>query len=139
MKAHLLRRAQALLLVATVSMVSCIVPEYSDGRSSHSVGVRSSHHTSLPTNYVGDAYFYNGRYYSGGRYETGTFHDHGRTYDNRYYHSGQYYYGGRHEHHAGRERDQHEDRDHDRRNDFSDSRSQRSSRFHSGPSILMHP
>lgn len=48
----------------------------------------------LPSNYSGDAYYYNNVYYAGGRYEPGTYSYNGRTYSHRYFHNGQYLYGG---------------------------------------------
>jgi hypothetical protein len=57
-------------------------------------------HTTLPSVYVGSAYYYNGRYYSGGRYERGRYNYGGRAYSARYYHSGRYYYGGTHRHYG---------------------------------------
>ena len=51
-------------------------------------------YVSLPSDYSGDAYYYNNRYYAGGRYEPGTYSYNGRTYTHRYFHDGRYLYGG---------------------------------------------
>lgn len=91
-----------LLLAATIT--SCVDTGYYGGtRPSYggaSVGVSRGYYTTLPRNYVGSAYFYNGRYYDGGNYQTGAYSYQGRTYNNRYYQNGQYLYGGVHQHHG---------------------------------------
>lgn len=51
-------------------------------------------HVTLPSDYSGDAYYYNDRYYTGGRYEPGTYTYNGQTYNHRYIHDGQNLYGG---------------------------------------------
>lgn len=89
------------LTLVSVAITSCVVPGHPAGLAVSTVSVDYSTNSSLPSNYVGDAYFYEGRYYSGGRYENGRFHDHGRAYSNRYYYNGRYYYGGRHDHYNG--------------------------------------
>ncbi len=97
-----------LSLFAAIAMTSCVVPgelSYGPGYSSASVGYRQ--YNTLPSGYVGDAYYYGGRYYSGGRYESGTFHNQGRSYNDRYFYNGQYYYGGNHQHHGSRPSSQH--------------------------------
>ncbi len=96
-----------ILSLAGASMPSCVVPVYPGDVAYGSAGGGYGYYTSLPSTYVGDAYFLGGRYYYGGRYETGRYYYQGRHYSNRYYHQGHYYYGGRHEH-----RD-HRDHDHD--------------------------
>ncbi len=86
-----------MLSLAIASMSSCVD---SSGRvispavSSVSFGV----YDQLPSNYVGDAYYYQNRYYYGGGYQRGNYFYQGRQYNDRYYHGGNYYYGGRHEH-----------------------------------------
>jgi hypothetical protein len=91
-----------LLLAATIT--SCVDTGYYGGpRQSYggaSVSAGRGYYTTLPSNYVGSAYFYNGRYYSGGNYQTGNYTYQGRTYNNRYYQNGQYLYGGVHQHHG---------------------------------------
>ena len=91
-----------LLLAATIT--SCVDTGYYGGpRQSYggaSVSTGRGYYTTLPSNYVGSAYFYNGRYYSGGNYQTGNYTYQGRTYNNRYYQNGQYLYGGVHQHHG---------------------------------------
>lgn len=52
-------------------------------------------YTTLPSDYDGDAYYYNGRYYAGGRYENGRYDYDGSRYSNRYYYDGRYIYGGK--------------------------------------------
>lgn len=100
MKKHFRRIAPLLLpLVSSFLLASCVVPGY-QGEGYHSSNGGGVVYTTLPGNYSGDAYFYNGRYYSGGRYETGKYHSHGRTYGSRYYHKGQYYYGGNYQNHS---------------------------------------
>ena len=89
------------LALTGVTMTSCVVSGYPDGSYPVSrVGVGYGYYDTLPSTYVGDAYFLSGRYYYGGRYETGRYYYQGRSYNDRYYHSGHYYYGGRHEHHG---------------------------------------
>jgi len=92
-----------LLLAATIT--SCVDTGYYGGpRQSYGGGASLSggrgYYTTLPSNYVGNAYYYNGRYYSGGNYQTGNYTYQGRTYNNRYYQNGQYLYGGVHQHHG---------------------------------------
>lgn len=110
-----------LSLFVVIAMTSCVVPgdvSYSSpGYSSASVGYRQ--YNTLPTGYVGSAYFYGGRYYSGGRYESGNFHDHGRTYNDRYYHNGQYYYGGSHRNYGSPPPSSHAGHDHSSRTHVS--------------------
>lgn len=84
------------LALAGAAMISCVVPVYPGNRPYAAGGY--GYYSSLPSTYVGDAYFYGGRYYYGGRYESGRYYHQGRPYSGRYYHNGQYYYGGRHEH-----------------------------------------
>jgi hypothetical protein len=109
-------------LFATALLSSCVVPAIDDGHYSSNV---SGHvvYTSLPANYVGSAYFYNGRYYSGGNYQTGRYHDRGRTYTSRYYYKGQYYYGGNYQQHAPRTARREQGRT-DQRGQISSPRSQ---------------
>lgn len=57
-------------------------------------------YSTLPVNYTGAAYRYQGRYYTGGRLETGRFTHQGQTYATRYYHNGRYYYGGTHQYYS---------------------------------------
>ena len=95
-------------LLAAVALNSCVDAGYSGGGYG-SVGVGGpppsyggyQTFSTLPGNYSGNAYLYNGRYYSGGRYETGRYQDQGRSYSNRYFYDGRYYYGGTHQHHNG--------------------------------------
>jgi len=114
MKPHYLKQA---LLLPTVllsfSLISCVDPMYSGGAGGYSNN-RSGFNTysTLPPNYSGNAYLYNGRYYSGGQYQTGTYHDHGRQYSDRYYHNGQYYYGGQHRNYPGSNTRSNYDQDH---------------------------
>lgn len=83
--------------LAAAFLSSCVESDYpGDYRVTASHGV----YTALPTNYVGNSYYYNGRYYAGGRYESGRYHYQGRAYDNRYIYNGQYFYGGRYQHHG---------------------------------------
>jgi hypothetical protein len=128
MKKHYRRFAPLLLpLIATGLLASCVVPAhegdgyYSSGGGGHVV------YTTLPGNYVGDAYYYNGRYYSGGRYQTGRYHDGGRSYTSRYYYNGQYYYGGNYQRHAAKTARQDQSRDRERQNRRDETRSQRPS------------
>lgn len=96
-----------LSLASCLSITSCLDPSfgsgYSSGRSGYGGGYNS--YASLPNNYIGGAYLYNGRYYSGGNYQTGSYNHQGRTYANRYYHNGQYYYGGSHQNYGSVRRD----------------------------------
>jgi hypothetical protein len=110
MKLHYSKKAFFLpAILAAVAITSCVGPGYPGGYGSASVGYGNNPATyggfrtfnTLPGNYAGNAYFYNGRYYSGGRYETGRYQDQGRSYTNRYYHDGRYYYGGSHAHYPG--------------------------------------
>lgn len=83
----------------SILLSSCIVPTYPvDGYHS---STQSSHgdYTTLPKNYVGNAYYNEGRYYSGGNFQTGKYNYRGRSYNNRYYYNGKYIYGGRYEKH----------------------------------------
>jgi hypothetical protein len=81
-------------LAASLFLASCV--SYPEQSAVPHVSARSGYTTyvSLPSGYMGDAYYYNNRYYAGGRYEPGTYSYQGRTYDHRYYHDGQYLYGG---------------------------------------------
>ncbi len=131
-----------LLLAATIT--SCVdTGSYGGQRSSYgggasyggsSYGGGRGYYTTLPPNYSGNAYYYNGRYYSGGNYQTGRYTYQGRTYTSRYYQNGQYLYGGTHQHHAGSGSQQRQDpryqdhRDRDDRND-RDDRDDRDSRY----------
>jgi hypothetical protein len=84
----------ALPLAATSFLASCVIDDYpSTGYNAPSAS-RYVTYTSLPSNYSGDAYFYNNRYYAGGRYEPGTYTYQGQRYNDRYFHNGQYIYGG---------------------------------------------
>jgi hypothetical protein len=84
----------ALPLAASSLLVSCVSdPYYSAGNHPQSDS-RYLTYTTLPSDYSGDAYYYNNRYYAGGRYEPGTYSYGGRTYNQRYFHNGQYLYGG---------------------------------------------
>ncbi len=109
-----------LLLAAAIT--SCVDtghyggPRQPYGGASLSAG--RGYYTTLPSNYVGNAYYYNGRYYSGGNYQTGTYTYQGRTYNNRYYQNGQYLYGGVHQHHGSTSTRQYQDG----RPDYRDSR-----------------
>jgi|GEM_PF-2400937 hypothetical protein len=88
---------------AAFTMTSCVVPGndgYGPDYGTASIGYRQ--YNTLPTGYVGSAYFYNGRYYSGGRYESGSFQNQGRAYNDRYLYDGHYYYGGSHQHYGNR-------------------------------------
>ena len=92
-------------LLLAASITSCVDTGYYGGpRSSMGGGVAvgggRGYYTTLPSNYVGNAYYYNGRYYSGGNYQTGVYTYQGRTYNNRYYQNGQYLYGGVHRHYG---------------------------------------
>ena len=84
----------ALPVAATSFLASCAIDDYP---STGYIGPSDSRYvtyTTLPSNYSGDAYFYNNRYYAGGRYEPGTYSYNGRNFDNRYFHDGKYLYGG---------------------------------------------
>ena len=85
------------LVTACLALNSCVVGDYPGGTYASGYGV----YNTLPSNYVGDAYYHQNRYYYGGNYERGVFRSQGRQYTDRYYHGGQYYYGGRNEHHGG--------------------------------------
>jgi hypothetical protein len=94
-----------LVIVASVgaTLNSCVVSDYPGGpvtplASSLTFGT----YETLPTNYVGDAYYYQSRYYYGGNYQNGNYIYQGRPYSSRYYYNGNYYYGGRHEHRDSR-------------------------------------
>jgi len=95
-------------LILSVSITSCVdQPGFAGGLGPRQsigggtmLGGGRGYYTTLPRNYVGDAYYYNGRYYSGGNYQTGNYNYQGRTYNNRYYQNGQYLYGGVHQHHG---------------------------------------
>jgi hypothetical protein len=99
-----------LLLAATIT--SCVDTGYYGGPrqpyGGASVSTGRGYYTTLPSNYVGSAYFYNGRYYSGGNYQTGNYTYQGRTYNNRYYQNGQYLYGGVHQHHGSPDSQMHQ-------------------------------
>ncbi len=87
---------KALLLptvLLTLSLVSCMDPMYP---VAYNNGGGFNTYATLPTNYSGNAYLYNGRYYTGGQYQNGSYIYQGRNYSNRYYQNGQYYYGGNH-------------------------------------------
>jgi len=93
-----------LSLVLSVAITSCVDPGgYAGGGFGSSYGNGSGFNTyrTLPRNYSGSAYLYNGQYYSGGQYQTGRYNDQGRNYDGRYFHNGRYYYGGSHAHYQG--------------------------------------
>ena len=101
-------------LFASALLSSCVVPGYpADGHESSNGSVHRVY-TTLPTNYVGSAYFHNGRYYAGGSYQTGRYHDHGHSYSSRYYYNGQYYYGGNYQQHAPRTASQEQDHEQSR-------------------------
>lgn len=107
MKTHCSKKILPLLsILGAVAMTSCVDPGYAGGYNSNRSGYSSNRggyntYTTLPPNYSGSAYLYNGRYYSGGNYQTGRYNNQGRSYDSRYYHNGQYYYGGSHAHYPG--------------------------------------
>ena len=80
-------------LAASALLSSCIIPMNTDDHYG-TAGGGYSVHTSLPTSFVGSAYYHDGRYYSGGRYQTGRYVYGGRPYSSRYHYNGQYIYGG---------------------------------------------
>lgn len=81
-------------LAASSFLASCAVYDHpSAGHHPSSGSGYATFHT-LPSDYSGDAYYYNDQYYAGGRYEPGTYSHQGRTYNHRYYHDGRYLYGG---------------------------------------------
>ena len=84
-------------LTAVLSLSSCVDAGYAVG----SYGNGYNSYATLPLDFSGNAYLYNGRYYSGGLYQTGRYNNLGRNYDSRYFHNGQYYYGGNHAHYQG--------------------------------------
>ncbi len=88
---------RTLLLLPALLLASCVGPGNPFEIIFPTVGVNYGTYNTLPENYNGNAYYYNGRYYSGGRYESGRYYYGGRPYNNRYYHNGRYYYGGRYE------------------------------------------
>lgn len=111
MKKHSCRFASLLIpVVASLTLSSCVVPVV-DGTQYPSSGGGHMVYTTLPTTFVGSAYYHQGRYYSGGNYQTGRYRYDGRVYDQRYSHNGRYYYGGRYQQHQARGgvRDQHPD------------------------------
>ncbi|HBJ87969.1 MAG TPA: hypothetical protein DDZ88_29750 [Verrucomicrobiales bacterium] len=134
-------------LLLAASITSCVDTGYYGGpRSSYggaSVGASRGYYTTLPSNYVGNAYYYNGRYYSGGNYQTGTYTYQGRTYNNRYYQNGQYLYGGVHQHHGPTSSRQHSSptQQYQDRPDYRDSRDSRDGRGYSPrtDSRFVHP
>jgi len=86
-------------LAAAFGLAACSAHVYRDDGPRYSSGGEYRVYTTVPSHYVGDVYFYDGRYYSGGRYESGRYSYNGRNYSSRYYHSGRYYYGGNYQHH----------------------------------------
>lgn len=88
-------------LFIAVSMTSCVGPGFPLDGFLSSVGISNGNYNSVPNNYSGDSYYYQGRYYTGGNYETGRYYYRGRSYDNRYYHNNRYYYGGRYQYQNG--------------------------------------
>jgi hypothetical protein len=98
MKKHVLRFGLLICpLASVITLSSCVVPGYpGDTRYSSSRGASGVYNT-LPTTFVGSAYYHDGRYYSGGNYQTGRYNYGGRQYTSRYYHNGNYIYGGRHQ------------------------------------------
>lgn len=86
-------------LAAAFGLAACSAHVYRDDGPRYSSGGEYRVYATVPTDYVGEVYFYDGRYYSGGRYESGRYSYKGRTYSSRYYHSGRYYYGGNYQHH----------------------------------------
>lgn len=114
-----LRTAPLLLPLCAAALLSaCVAPAYHGDAHYAARGRGHVVYTTLPTTFVGGAYYYNGRYYSGGHYQTGRYNDRGRYYTTRYYHNGHYYYGGHYQQHAAKDTRQEarrtEDR-HDRR------------------------
>ena len=84
----------------SVWLSSCVEPNYAGGNYHSSPRGGYGVYNTLPGNFTGDAYYYNGRYYSGGSYQTGHYNHQGRSYNNRYYHQGQYFYGGNYQQHS---------------------------------------
>lgn len=84
----------ALSLAASSLLVSCVTDHYQGAGYIAPSESRYMTYTSLPSDFSGDAYYYNNRYYAGGRYEPGTYTYGGRSYNDRYFHNGQYIYGG---------------------------------------------
>jgi hypothetical protein len=84
----------ALPLAITSFLASCVTDDYQSSGDNASSSGRYMTYASLPSDYSGDAYYYNNRYYAGGRYEPGTYTHEGRRYNDRYFHNGQYIYGG---------------------------------------------
>lgn len=81
-------------LLVSICLVSCVDSAYPGSGNHQSQSGAYGIQTTLPINFVGSAYYYNGRYYTGGNYQQGRYVDHGRSYNGRYYHNGSYYYGG---------------------------------------------
>jgi uncharacterized membrane protein len=94
MKPVLLKKALRIpTVLLTLSLTSCVEPMYPVAYNS---GSGFNTYTTLPTNYSGNAYFYNGHYYSGGQYQNGSYNYQGRAYPGRYLYDGQHFYGGNH-------------------------------------------
>jgi hypothetical protein len=102
-------------LFSSAILTSCVVPVETEGSHYTSTGGGHMVYTTLPTSFVGSAYYYDGRYYSGGRYQTGTYSYRGRPYSNRYHYNGKYYYGGRYQEHGARDTRSNNRREEDRR------------------------
>lgn len=81
-------------LLASVLLSSCDGTGFSTGELYTSSGTDHGVYTTLPSSFVGNAYYHDGRYYSGGNYQTGRYDYGGRQYTNRYRHNGKYIYGG---------------------------------------------
>lgn len=85
----------------SLGLSSCVDTGYAGGGGyGRGYGGGFNTYSTLPSNYSGSAYNYNGRYYSGGNYQTGRYSYQGRPYTSRYSHNGQYYYGGSHQHYT---------------------------------------
>jgi hypothetical protein len=98
-------------LLASALLSSCVDPGYATYNRQSSGDSRHSVYSTLPSSFVGDAYFHNGQYYSGGNYETGRYLNGGNRYSNRYYHNGQYIYGGSYKTYDSSRRHDHRDGD----------------------------
>ena len=85
-----MRLLSKIALVALSGLLSsCTFSEYSFGKVISYGGV-----SSLPSDFSGNAYYWNGSYYTGGRYEAGRFYYIDRFYNSRYIFNGKDLYGG---------------------------------------------
>lgn len=120
MKTNPLRAASGLALILFPLLLgSCVDPYYYGVDHHHYPSRGYVVYRTLPPNYVGNVYYYNGSYYTGGRYQTGVYVYGGRTYRDRYYYKGRYIYGGSYKQYPRRDH-RTDDRRHDRR-DYHES------------------